>query len=152
MRRAAILLLTAATLQAAAPTPEAMAHALAVAEDDWGYHVTEPIHLHAEALNACVLNRDDAAIITVLTKTSALIADDGTRTELPTTYEYVIRINSNCQWSQRFLNQVMSHEYGHVLRGAGYHSKDKKSIMYKITMPSGQSVMQADRAGVTPAP
>jgi hypothetical protein len=117
------------------------------AQDAWGYKIASNVIIQPEAMNACVPGRDDVATTTVLTKTSALMTD-GIRTELPTTFEYVVRVNSNCRWTQAWLNQVMTHEYGHLLIGTYYHSKNKRSIMYRVTMPSGQCVMDEDKEKV----
>jgi Matrixin len=122
--------------------------ALKSAERTWGYSVAEKIHVDMEPLNPCRAT-DHAAIVNVqTTTTTTTTGEPAAPPVVSTVYAYTIHVNSNCKWSQAWLDNVMAHEYGHVLIGAEYHSKDKRSIMYWIVKDRGQFVTTEDRAKV----
>jgi hypothetical protein len=64
-----------------------------------------------------------------------------------TTWRYTIRVNANCRWDPATYAAVILHECGHIMIGAKYHSKDKRSIMYPV-IGLGQTITAADRAAL----
>ena len=55
-----------------------------------------------------------------------------------------ITINSKCKLTLEMVNQVVLHEYGHLLTGQG-HSLDPKSVMFKV-VNGMQIITSEDRA------
>jgi hypothetical protein len=127
--------------------------ALNVAVERWGVDLGDKVEFHySKYMVGCKLNRrDNYAITTVRWSQSVLKDDDGkiiAGSEQPIVYTYSIELNPSCDWNQRLLEQVMTHEYGHILIGAQYHSGNKHSIMYPY-IPFGdysQRVTDSDRA------
>jgi hypothetical protein len=102
-----------------------------------------------EPLNPCRADADQSAITHVQTTTTTTTTSGNAAPPVVSTfYTYAIRVNSNCKWSHGWLDKVVAHEYGHVLIGAEYHSKDKRSIMYWIVKDRGQLITNEDRARV----
>lgn len=111
------------------------------------WNVDESMHIIArtEPLNSCVL-RDIPHIAEMQwqdVQTYISIGDGSTAVSHQLTY--VIRLNSNCDWSRVSLSQTILHEVGHVVIGADWHSSDRHSIMYYI-VGGRQSITDADRA------
>jgi hypothetical protein len=131
---------------AAAPTPASLEAALTAAEAEWGYTVTEPIEFRVEALNSCRLTREplDVATTQVVDIQSRMTFDGVPAGETTHAYTYVIKLNANCDWAKLPVQQIITHELGHVIMGAA-HSTDRKSVMYPVSKPH-QVVTPADRA------
>lgn len=145
MTRFAIGLL-ATTLSAAQPSADDLATALANAKAAWGVTVAEPIHIMLAPLNSCDRHgkTPEIANIRVVEKVTTVAFDDGSKPVTSTAYEYDILINSACRWESLNLQNTVSHEMGHVLLGAKYHSADRHSIMFPI-VGGKQRITQADR-------
>ena len=57
-----------------------------------------------------------------------------------------ITISESIEWTPAYLRAVVTHEYGHILRGSQTHSLDVSSIMYWIVYKNGhQKVTEQDR-------
>ncbi len=139
--------------EAIAPTDAEMREALRYAEGQWGLRVTSKIALDAVPLNDCNPARHDSYAITSVTWSQTVLKDENgavTSTSEPAadSYRYTIRINSACRWNPSLLGAVMTHELGHILIGAEYHSADSRSAMYWITRGHGQRVMPEDLSRV----
>jgi hypothetical protein len=155
------LLLAAPAMQAKAkPVPTGppltqrdLDSSLEAARTAWAVEVTSPIEVRLDPLNACVIYGGGVpprtAIIEVHDFHEFLIFDDGSRADAGTTYRYVIKVNSNCNWSDPSLSLqlTMLHELGHILIGAAYHSANPKSLMYPVVKP-GQQILPDDLARI----
>ncbi len=144
-----VIALVAATLNAAVATiPSAVDIAMALqhAKQAWGVESPWPIEMRLEPINACdSRTRHDVATTQVTERWSQIIDEHGVPAgERSYSYTVLILLNSSCNWSKLDLNAVLEHEYGHVLLGAGYHSKDRRSIMFEI-VGGKQEIMPADR-------
>lgn len=117
----------------------------------WGFQVTEPIEFRWEPLNACNLRETPTVALTqVIDTQTTMHFDDGTSVVTEHAYSYLIRLNSNCDWSKIPMDHVIAHEYGHILLGADYHSANKHSIMYPVVNAT-QDVMPSDLAALDAA-
>jgi predicted Zn-dependent protease len=124
-----------------------MQSALDFARRAWGVDAGEAISLTLEPLAVCTASdRHEIALTQVTDITTTMVFDDGSPSTVTHRFTYIIRINANCDWSKLHLIAAMTHEMGHVLLGAAYHSRDKRSIMYPEVRDRGQSIMPADRA------
>ena len=140
---ALFIALAAATLHAAAlPTSADLAAALAAAESAWGVDDI-PVEFRLEPIDSCVFN-ENVAVEQDLTRVTTMRFDDGSIAIESHEIRHIIRINSSCDWSRLNLNQIVLHEFGHVLVGPS-HSGNKRSIMYPVVMP-GQRITPQDRA------
>jgi hypothetical protein len=149
----ALIFCPAAAIAAAwTPARADLEAALNSARETWGYTITEKIQIGMEPLNPCRADTEQSAITNVQTTTTiTTTTTNGEPAAAPvarTAHSYTIRVNSNCRWSRQWLDNVVAHEYGHILIGPEYHSKDKKSIMYWIVKDHGQFVTPDDRARV----
>jgi hypothetical protein len=136
-----------------APTDAEMREALRYAEGQWGLRVTSGIALDAVPLNDCNKGRHDNYAITSVTWSQTVLKDEngaviGMSAPADDSYRYSIQINSACRWNPQLLGAVMTHELGHILIGAEYHSTDPRSAMYWTTKERGQKVMDDDRSRV----
>lgn len=139
-----------------------LAATLHSAMDDWGVTFdASTIQMRMEPLNDCSLRKPEALAVieahhiqTTVTYTPAQDEDTiaaGSASvpaaEETHSYLYVIKINSNCRWGSnaRLLNRTIVHEFGHVLLGAAYHSKDPHDVMFWIVSKDAV-VTDADRA------
>lgn len=129
----------------ATPTQAQLASALANAKAVWGISVG-PVEVRLDPINACdMFATPRVAVVEVHDFHTIITYDDGTKADGGTTYQYVIRINSNCNWEGIGLDleTTMIHEYGHLLLGAAYHSKDPRSVMYPVVR-AGQTIRPED--------
>jgi predicted Zn-dependent protease len=134
---------------AEAPSASEIQSALNAARIAWGTEAPAPIQLSVEALNDCRVTRGADAVMA----TTQIFTEVTTETDLETGQShqtsrpayYKIRVNSNCNWKSLSLQNILTHEYGHVLLGVDYHSTDKKSIMYPIVNLGPKSVTGEDR-------
>lgn len=119
----------------ATPTGAQLASALANAKAVWGV-IVGPVEVRLDPINPCdMFATPRVAVVEVHDFHTIITYDDGTKADGGTTYQYVIRINSNCNWDGIGLDleTTMIHEYGHILmRDASWHSKDPRSVMYPI--------------------
>lgn len=131
----------AAALHASSlPTPAELSSALASAESAWGVDDV-PVEFRLEPLESCitqVATEQDLEAVTTIS------FDDGRMALHTSQVTHVIRINSSCDWSLLNLDQIIMHEFGHVLIGPD-HSKDPHSIMYPV-VHAGQRITPKDRA------
>lgn len=131
---------------AAAPDPAALADALSSAAILWGITVTDPIEFRVESLGACYLGPGSLAQIATtetLDSVTTLRFDEGPPV-LSHQFRFIIRLNSGCDWSRLHLQETVMHEYGHILIGGGWHSRDRRSVMYPVVM-GGQQITAGDR-------
>lgn len=135
----------ALTLTAAdrVPSQQQLEGALYQASAGWNMESPFPIQLRVEPLNACVGKVHDVATTQVTDSWSTLTTGSA---DPVTTHSYtvLILVNASCDWSRLDLVAVMTHEYGHVLLGAAYHSRDKRSIMYPV-VGGKQTITARDR-------
>lgn len=103
----AILSLIAASAQARTPTQEDLDKALDNAEVAWGLR-SDSAGIRMERLNDC--SRGHMVAWT----------DLATRK---------IMINSACKWDGAYLQEIVTHEVGHLLIGQG-HSLNRHSVMF----------------------
>lgn len=103
------------------PTQEALAEALTLAQNQWGYEIKDAtIQFRLEPLNACPLAVDhDIATTQLLDYVTTTRFEGDAPPVVSHAYTYVIRINSACDWSQLDLIATVEHEYGHILIGSG---------------------------------
>lgn len=127
------------------PTSEAMTEALTLAQNQWGYTLKDAaIQFRLEPLNACPLEVDHDIATTQLLDYQTTTRFEGDAPPVVShAYTYVIRINSACDWSKLDLIATVEHEYGHILIGPDYHSKDPHSIMFRAVI-GAQSVTRHD--------
>lgn len=140
---AAFLLITAAALscRAAAPSDDELQALLRNAEDAWGHEADGPVSISAVPMNSCVMSIGRVTPDVSIMEWSDVLLDGKS-----TGKSYSIRINSNCDWSKLPLATAVLHEYGHVVLGPGYHSRDRKSVMYPVIKArSGQDILAMDR-------
>jgi hypothetical protein len=139
-------LLCASALRAAPPASAepvnliaALDHAIAA----WGVRSADPVTVRFARMNDCDLSRGRHPQIAGTEAVSTRIGD------ADPAYSYVITINSACHWTQRWLDDAMAHEYGHVLAGPAHlteHSRDAHSIMWpNVDERGGQRITDADR-------
>lgn len=147
----AVLMLTGVAPARASSMPDAatFSDALSAARIAWGANDPAPIEFRIEPLNACVIGSTDIIAVTqpyttVTTMTFTDEAGVAHSTESRQT-RWVIRFNSNCDWSKLSFYNTMIHEYGHVLISNGYHSQNPRSIMYFVVWQSGQVITPEDR-------
>lgn len=141
--------LTASCLMAtdATPTKEQLAAALANAKADWGINI-DPVEIRLEAINPCdMFGTPRIAVVETHDFHTIITYDDGTKADGGTTYTYVIKINSNCNWNGTGLdlNKTVVHELGHILQRSTGHSSNPRSIMYPV-VNSRQSILPEDWA------
>lgn len=122
------------------PTPDDTTLALSSARFSWGVDVAEPIVFRTEPLGVCKLGvaNPKIAVLEVL--------DTGARFNgeaVAGSRSYVIRINSNCDWSRLSLAGTVLYEYGRILMPA-YRNADPRSIMYGVVMEE-QCITDEDR-------
>ena len=125
------------------PSQSSMESALEQARQAWNYDSPFPIVIREEPLNSCSGRSPHDVANTQVTDTWSTLTMEGEEPVTTHAYTIVILINSSCDWSKLNLVAVMTHEYGHVLLGAAYHSRDKRSIMYPI-VGGLQQIMPAD--------
>lgn len=160
MKTALLLLLAAALAPAQTKLTTAdLTGALEFAHGVWNAEPDGVIELRLVPLNACGLDKHDLIAQTGVSWSETAIHFDS---ELPAedapaapqeapqrikARRYIISVNSNCDWSKLNLDNVMLHEYGHVLLGveAAWHSKNPKSIMFWI-VSGKQTILADDRA------
>lgn len=131
----------------ATPTKEQLDAALANAKSDWGINI-DPVEIRLEAINPCdMFATPRIAVVETHDFHTIITYDDGTKADGGTTYTYVIKINSNCNWyaSGLDLDKTVSHELGHILQRSVLHSKNPRSIMYPV-VNSRQSILPEDWA------
>lgn len=61
---------------------------------------------------------------------------------------YVIQLDADCKWNSRDLDisKFVEHEYGHLVDGLNYHSKNMHSIMFWVVQPEWhQEITPEDR-------
>jgi hypothetical protein len=139
---ASLALMEAATL----PTPTDLAEALREAWRSWGVQSNETIQFRLEPLNSCVLKETPTVAVTQsLDSVTTIAFDDGSEPEVSHHVVWVIRINSNCNWSKLNLSNTITHELGHILISPNFHSQNEKSIMFWIVR-NNQSVLAEDKA------
>jgi hypothetical protein len=138
-----------AVIQAASatlPTPADMSAALMEAWMSWGVQSNETIQFRLEPLNSCVLKENPTIAATQsLDSVTTMSFDDGSEPEVSHHVVWVIRINSNCDWSKLNLSNTITHELGHILISPNFHSQNVKSIMFWIVR-NNQSVLAEDKA------
>jgi hypothetical protein len=141
-----LTLLCASSLHAAAPAsaePVNLVAALNRASAAWGRLSPDPVTVRFARMNDCDLSRGRHPQIAGTEVVSTRIGDADPE------YSYVITINSACHWTQRWLDDAMAHEYGHVLAGPAHlteHSRDAHSIMWpNVDERGGQRITDADR-------
>jgi hypothetical protein len=118
--------------------------AFAQAQAAWGVTINDPVSLELAPLNPCRLSANLSRaprIAEVQPMDIHATSDDG---ELPVTREWVIRINSLCNWLYFDLSQAMQHEVGHILIGPDYHSKNKHSVMYMMLKRGREQIIQPE--------
>lgn len=140
------LLLTAATQAATIPTSGEIAAALASAKQEWRAELPDAVEFRLEPLNPCNL-RDYPRIAQTqpLDTITTLTFDDGAEPSVSHRVLWIIRLNSNCDWSRLNLRKTVIHEIGHILIGAAYHSKNRRSVMYWV-VAGNQEILAEDRA------
>lgn len=116
------------------PSQVELGAALAHANAAWGVESPWPVEMRVEDIGTCSgRTAHDVAITQVTERWSQILDGDGKPAgDRSYSYTVIIRFNSECDWSVLNLDAVMEHEAGHVLIGAAYHSKDKRSIMYPL--------------------
>jgi hypothetical protein len=144
---ASLALASLALLQAATqPTPTDLSEALTEAWMSWGVQSNQTIQLRLDPLNSCVLTEIPTIAQTQsLDTVTTMRFDDGSEPEVSHHVVWVIRINSNCNWSKLNLINTITHELGHILISPNFHSKNEKSIMFWIVRKN-QSVLPEDKA------
>ncbi len=156
-------IIAAATMLAANQplTPAQLADSLTFAQNVWHGEADGAIELRLAPLNPCNLGKHDLIASTEVAWSESTIhfegelpaedapADTHETTQTVRARRYIISINSNCDWSKLNLDNVMLHEYGHVLIGveSAWHSKDPRSIMFWI-VNGEQSILAGDRAKI----
>lgn len=144
-----ISLMIATYAQAATlPTPSDLSSALTEARIAWGVQSNETIQFRLDPLNPCTL-KDNPIIAQTqsLDTVTTMTFDDGTAPEVSHNLVWVIRINSNCDWSKLNLRNTITHELGHILISPNFHSANRRSIMYWI-VSGDQKITPEDRAAV----
>lgn len=149
MKTTLLTLASLAIMQAATlPTEGELDAALDQARIAWGVDTSDPVRIILEPLNACHLKDTPQIAITQRywsVTTMTFDADEPPITSKQNTF--VIRVNSSCDWSKLNLTNTIIHEYGHILIGDAYHSKDRHSVMFYVVASDGeQSILPADRA------
>jgi hypothetical protein len=111
-----------------------------------GCSTNETIQFRLEPLNSCALKENPAIAVTQsLDSVTTMTFDDGSEPEISHQVVWVIRINSNCDWSKLNLSNTITHELGHILISPNFHSQNVKSIMFWIVR-NNQSVLAEDKA------
>ncbi len=154
MKLTALILLAPLLALAAAPTDSDLAEYLAGAVATWGVDAAGPVRFVLDPMNPCDLHtRPQVATMQWLDVQTTLTFDDAPAV-LTHRLTYVIHINSNCPWTPAWLRQVVLHEYGHVLLGGDWHSRNKSSIMFYVVeqKPGKQTITPEDRKGIPHAP
>lgn len=137
------------------PTPEpSLARALALWRVEPG---TLDIKLRWEALSPCRINREDETATTQLLTSITTTVFDSEDGEPPAkaqteSYQWVIRLNLNCNWERIDLDGILTHEVGHILLGTRGHSKDPHSIMFKAVIWGAQQVITDEDWAATRCP
>lgn len=130
-----------------------MSNTLSVAKIAWGVELlpNQEIQFKFEPLNSCDIRvNHELATTQMLDYVTTTRFDGDTPPIITHRTVYVIRINSNCRWPTKRLENVVTHEYGHLLLGSEYHSLDKHSIMFKFVGDgSEQSVTKKDIAALS---
>lgn len=153
MRAVAGLILCCAAAWSA-PTPADMRVAFEQAQFAWGTAVSYPVEFRSEPIGPCVIGRVNRAdpegsgtpvITTQVTDTqTSLSFDEGETTTVAHELAVIVRANSNCDWGRLDLAGLMIHEVGHMLIGTGYHSADRRSIMYPVVVMGGKQIIQPE--------
>ncbi len=144
----ASLILAATSAHAAVriePTQAQLNEALTRAAAAWGVRVEFPIRIEMSDLNPCNRLHNTPVVATIHvaeTKTTMRAEDDSAPPVVSVGYAYAIQVNSSCKWDEGKLQAVVTHELGHVLLGAAYHSKDRHSLMFEIV--DGAQALQAE--------
>lgn len=139
----ATIFLACTIAQASQPTTTELSDALTAAETAWGVSATVEFR---EPLNACVLRDNPIVATTQDMDTVTTVRFDDSEPVESHQVTHVIRINSNCDWGNLNIKQVVLHEIGHLVVGP-HHSADKKSIMFWLVR-GDQKIMPEDRAMV----
>lgn len=139
---ATFLLVTAAiNMRAAAPSDDELHVLLRNAENAWGHEADGPVSISSVPMNSCVMSVGRVTPDVSIMEWSDVLMDGKS-----TGKSYSIRINSNCNWSKLPLAIAVLHEYGHVVLGPGYHSRDRKSVMFpNINARNVQGILAMDR-------
>lgn len=128
------------------PTLDDLTSALANAVQEWKSSGSETIEFRFDALNSCELKENPTIAQTQPYDTVTTMSfDDGSEPVVSHKMVWLIRINSNCDWSRLNLRNTIMHELGHILVSPNYHSTNKASIMYWVVR-GNQSILPEDRA------
>jgi hypothetical protein len=127
------------------PTQTELDAALANARAQWNAEGSEFIEFRLDPLNSCNLNEVHDIALTQSFDTVTTLSFDDAPPEVSHKLVWVIRINSNCDWSRLNLKNTVTHELGHILISPMYHSKNKKSVMFPLVQ-GAQSILPEDRA------
>jgi hypothetical protein len=136
-----------AAVAAAAAAPDYAAE-LEAARVAWGVGVQWPVAIERGDLGGCNrLGANPSLAIIRVEEIKSWMRFEGAPAVESVSYKYRIVLNEACAFSPKLLQNTITHEYGHMLLGAAYHSGDKKSIMYPVVKDGrGQQVTQADYA------
>lgn len=130
------------------PPSNELQSALANARTLWGMEGAEFIEFRLDPLNSCDANQVHEIAITQSFDTVTTLSFDDAAPEVSHKLVWIIRLNSNCDWSKLNLQNTITHELGHIIISPMYHSKNKKSVMYPIVQ-GAQSILPEDRALVS---
>lgn len=152
----ALLTLFAGVTSAQSPSAAQLQAALDGAKTAWGVK-TPAIETRLEPLSPTCKLKDGprTAQAEAHTAQTVLTFDDGTQTFGDVVTQWVIVINSSCDWASPDLSlrNTMVHEVGHILYsqtplGLAYHSPDKNSVMF-WAVNGKQTITPEDRARLT---
>jgi len=132
----------------ATPDAQELAISLAAARLAWGGPAVEDIQFRLEPLNDCDLrpgHTSRTAQLNTSDTQTTMAFDDGSPSVVSHHTTYVITVNTACDWRRLPLQNTITHEYGHILIGSGYHSANPNSVMYYI-VNAKQKIMPEDRA------
>lgn len=139
-----------AALKAADWSARDLEIALAGAKASWGVEIDGPVRIEFANLNNCQRLHHTPEIATIHvaeTITTMRAEDDSEPPMVSKSYAYMIQVNASCKWNAASLLNVVTHEVGHVLLGAGYHSQNKRSIMFAI-VDGDQKILPDDLARI----
>jgi hypothetical protein len=130
-----------------APTQADLDRDLASAAAEW-HTETGDTRIEMQDIGPCRVG-DIIALRRATVRTSRLVFDDGSSGPEVSAASYVIEINSECRWTELWLQRAVTHEVGHISKGVtDQHSNNPKSIMFRVVYPDAkhpQGILPEDR-------